>query len=166
MKLVVASRYGRKYPKNSPKHVKGDLTWERKRSSTVFSTDPRVCGHHFAWCCPMLTEILPFSGNCLHEAVLQERQRSHCGHRPKNANVMAQSYSALSLMTLLSRIPSLCLIFFVEKRRCNSNVFALFESAAQTTEKGSHDVRRHMCEGFCGGILNSVELPCFGISAD
>ena len=35
--LVVASRYGRKKPKNSPKHVKGDLTWERKRSSTVFS---------------------------------------------------------------------------------------------------------------------------------
>ena len=34
--LVVASRYGRKKPKDFP-NVKGDLTWERKRSSTVFS---------------------------------------------------------------------------------------------------------------------------------
>ena len=63
----------------------------------------------------MLTEILPFLGNCLHQAVLQERQRSYCDDRPKNAIVMAPSYSALSLMTLLSRIPSLCSLFFWKK---------------------------------------------------
>ena len=64
----------------------------------------------------MLTEILPFSGNSLHEAVLQERQRSYCNDRPKNASVMVQSCSALSLMTLLSRIPSLCSLFLWKKK--------------------------------------------------
>ena len=109
----------------------------------------------------MLTEILPFFWKLSPSSCLAGAATIHAVMTvPKNAIVMAQSYSALSLMTLLSRIP-LSFLIFLWKKEGAIQVCAFCLKAQPKQQKGSHDVRRHMCEGFCGGILNSMKLPCF-----